>query len=313
MAGYAFPTTAYNARAVTPREYEDLMHPMAPDGLIGTPALPALVYADSSLLGVKVRANRAALLRGLRWESGITEVPLTVAPNNTAGTTRKDLIVLRLSRNPWTIGLAVVQGAAVTTPVTPSPTYGEDTSTGVWELPLAEVTVPYNDTLTDAGQCVPLAWYVGADGQILCTATPATTPPHLAGRRKYETDTGREFVSNGTDWRVVMDDATGVITAAGGISHSNAVLSRRNGQVTFALTVWRPNGPLNANTEYSLGNVPDGFRPLVKQPSTGVCPSAQSVLTYSVGVDGAIVVNPGATAIPTGRACVLAAMSWPRA
>ncbi|MFI2663286.1 hypothetical protein [Micromonospora carbonacea] len=264
MAGYAYPTTAHNSRAVTPREYEDLMHPMAPDGLIGSPALTPLVYADSTLLGVKVRASRAALLRGLRWDSGDTEVSLTVDANSTAGTTRKDLIVLRLSRNPWTIGLAVVKGSALATPTTPSPTYGEDTSTGVWELPLAEVTVPYNDTVTDAGQCIPLAWYVGSDGQLLCTST--TRPPHEPGRRIRELDTGRSYESNGTVWVLLLGDTGWIdLTAEAGWTGASTSIKLRakNGTVWCRWDTHRVGSTVAAGALSTAFLIPAEYRTTV--------------------------------------------------
>ncbi|GGM27236.1 hypothetical protein GCM10011608_10000 [Micromonospora sonchi] len=217
MAQYAYPTTAYNNRAVTPREYEDLMHPMAPDGLIGTPDLSDLVYADSSLLGVKIRATRAALIRGYRWESGETELTQTVDANTTSGTTRRDLIVLRLTRNPWTVAIAVIKGTPAASPTTPSPTYGTNTATGVWELPLAVVTVPFNTATVGAGQCVQIAWYVGEDGQMV-SPTSSTLPPGNPGRRVYENSTGVIRVHNGTAWRkyaIDLETCPGTITADG--------------------------------------------------------------------------------------------------
>ncbi|MFI7608821.1 hypothetical protein ACIBTV_27425 [Micromonospora sp. NPDC049366] len=267
MADYAYPTVAHNARVVTPREYEDLTSPQAADGLIGSPSLPALVYADSSLLGVKIRANRAALIRGLRWESGDTERSLPVDPNTTPGTTRKDLVVLRQSRNPWNATPVVIKGApAASNPVTPSPTYGEDTSTGVWDLPLAEVTIPYNDAVTDAAQCVPRAWYVGKDGQIICTSS--TRPPHEPGRRWFETDTGREILSTGSDLIVVGDDSGNlalplVNTAGAALGWSAALnnLRRRNGWVYLQLSPQRTGGNVPANTYVDLGTLPPAFRP----------------------------------------------------
>ncbi|MFG1846780.1 hypothetical protein [Micromonospora carbonacea] len=223
-----------------------------------------LVYADSTLLGVKVRASRSALLRGLRWDSGDTEVSLTVDANTTPGTTRKDLIVLRLSRNPWTIGLAVVKGSALATPTTPSPTYGEDTSTGVWELPLAEVTVPYNDTATDAGQCVPLAWYVGSDGQINCTSS--TRPPHELGRKIRELDTGRSYESNGTTWVLLLADTGWLdLTAEAGWTGASTSIKIRakNGTVWCRWDTHRVGSTVAAGALSTAFLVPAEYRTTV--------------------------------------------------
>lgn len=309
MAGYAFPTTAYNSRAVSPKEYEDLVSAYTPDGVVGPPSLPALVYADSTLLGVKVRANRAALIRGLRWESGSTEVTITISPNNASGTTRIDLVVLRLSRNPWTVSLAVVQGVAAATPTAPSPTYGEDTSTGVWELPLFEVTVPYNDTVTDPAQVRQVHWWVGRDGQIQCL--PGVRPPHEPGRMVVEYPSGAVWVSTGTAWLRAVEDAAGLVTPVSGINFPNRVLYRRNGWVTLGVTIWRPNAAFASGSVTRVGTVPDGFRPLTSWPFVGVVPSTGQVFTGSVETDGQVLFNPGAQSILADRYCWVATVTWP--
>ncbi|MGA3524176.1 hypothetical protein [Melissospora conviva] len=200
--GYAYPTTAHNDRAVTPREYEELVHPYTPDGLIGHPSDEPLVYADSTIMGVQVRAGRSALIRGLRWvsETGDT-VPLD--RNTTSGSTRIDLIVLRMTRNPWNAGLAVIKGVPSPSPLVPSPTFGENTSTGVWELPVAEVTVPYNASTAATvgpGQVVNRAWYVGGNGQLLCTSETRPVAP-TEGTVVFETDTDLLRVWRGSAWR----------------------------------------------------------------------------------------------------------------
>lgn len=268
MAGYAYPTSAYNSRAVTPREYEDLVSAYTPDGIVGPYSLPSLVYGDGSMLGVKVRANRAVILRGLRWESGSTEVSVSVAANNSSGTVRKDLIVLRQSRNPWTVALAVVQGVAApaASATAPSPTYGEDTSTGVWELPLAEVTVPYNDTFTDAGQVRQVGWWLGRDGQIICAS--AVRPPHEVGRRIWEYDTGRSYISTGSSWIIAADDSgnfgLSFVDTGGnptGWSASLNNIRRRNGWVIVALSPMRTGAAIAADGTSTIGVLGEGFRP----------------------------------------------------
>lgn len=266
MAGYAYPTTAHNARAVTPEEYERLMYPAMPDGLAGIPSDPPLVYADGSGMTVRVRADRAGWLRGLRWESGPTELTISIAANGTAGTTRKDLIVLRMSRNPWDITVEKVQGVATATPVTPSATYGGDTSTGVWELPLAVVTVPAGDTAIEAVQVTPLAWYVGEDGQILCTDT--TRPPHHPGRSAFETNTGRRILSDGTKWTVTVDDSgISSITLEPGWTAALNRAQRRGGSVVLALNV-RKSTTMAADSSVKVGKLPAGFLPTFETPGS---------------------------------------------
>lgn len=307
MASDSYPRAGNNAGQVTELMYERLASPQAADGLIGSPSDPPLVFADSiGTRTVHVRANRRALLRGFQYDSGGLDVDIQL-PTNTSGTTRVDLIVLRLNRATWRVQETFVQG----TPGQGAPSPVQQVDSGLWDLPVAAVTVVNNAATLAANTVSSLAWYIGADGQYLCTA--ATSPPHERGRLKFETDTAREFVSTGTAWRLIADDASGLLVASGGISHSGPVLYRRNGTVMFALSFWRPNGPLEVGKEYSVGTVPAGFRPPTKFVSTGMCGSAQAVFAYAVGSDGAITASIGATAVPTNRTCVLAAMSWPSA
>ncbi|MEV2239533.1 hypothetical protein [Micromonospora sp. NPDC049891] len=254
MAGYAFPTTAWNSRALTPREYEDLSHTYTSDGIYGFPTDPALVYADSSLRGVKIRANRTVLLRGLRWHSGSTDESLSLDANTTAGTTRIDLIVLRMSRNPWEVAPAVVKGTATATPVAPSPTYGGNTATGVWEMPLAEVTIPYNDNLTDPAQVTMRGWHVGSDGQYRCTAE--TRPPHEAGRRIWEHPSGRALISTGAQW-ILAGAGTSVSTANATVTGwsigTDSIVTQAGNYVDVRLGSWtRTGGNIAAGSDVRL-------------------------------------------------------------
>lgn len=311
MASISYPRPGHNSGFVSSEEHERLVQASQSEGLFGQPSNPAPVFADGTGTRlVKIRAGQIAHVRGSVYESGATDIALPSLAPNTSGSRRIDLVVLRLDRSDYSVRETVITGMPAATPVAPTP-LAQTGTTGYFDLPLAEVRVDNGVTALAADTVTTRAWYLTADGEILCTIS--TSPPHDRGRRKWETDTARLLVSNGTAWRVVSDDASGAIVASSGISHSGVVLHRRNGMAAFALTAWRPNGPLNANTEYSLGNIPDGFRPKSRQSSIGICPSTQSVLTYSVGTDGAIVTNPGATAVPTNRACVLAAMSWPLA
>ncbi|MFI1194091.1 hypothetical protein ACH4T9_12650 [Micromonospora sp. NPDC020750] len=309
MAGYAFPTTAYNSRAVTPREYEDLMHPMGPDGLIGDPTLPPLVYADSSLLGVKIRADRAALMRGLRWESGDTEVSVPLDANTTPGTSRKDLVVLRMTRNPWNISPAVVKGVEVTTPTTPPPTYGTNTATGVWELPLAEVTVPYNDTVTDFAQCTPKAWYIGSDGQIRCTTD--TLPPHEAGRVIWLHPGNRYQVSNGTRWLTAVEDSgLTAVSLLSGYAAGENVVQRVNGICVLNVKVMRTNGTIPAGANTRVGQLPAGFIPTFPVQSAALWWSAAQVVGLRVDPDGYLyVVCPAGVSVGQNRT-VDGSLTW---
>lgn len=303
MASDSYPRPGFNSGAVTELLYERLAAPQSPDGLIGHPADSPLVYADG--LGtrlVRLRANRQALVRGFQYDSGPTDIDLQL-PTNTSGTTRTDLIVLRLTRATWRVQETFIQG----TPGqgAPAPLATE----AVFDLPVASVAVDHNAAGIAPNKVTNLAWYVGSDGQILCTSK--TRPPHQGGRRIFETDVARALLSVGTSWLVTAGEATGSIATFGGFSHSGQVLRRRGGMVTFALTAWKPSAGLAANTVYRCANVPDGFQPLDHMSTVGIVPSTGSVFTCSVGIDGAVLLNPGTQSIPAGRACVLSAMTYP--
>ena len=101
-------------------------------GLVGDPTQPAPVFADSTGMQVKFRANRLALLRGQMWSSGDSDVVKEVS-TNTSGATRVDLAVLRLDRSSWTVRAHIVEG----TPGGEEPAVAQDPGpTGEWDLVL---------------------------------------------------------------------------------------------------------------------------------------------------------------------------------
>lgn len=255
MASDSYPRPGFNGGIVTEANYERLASPQAGDGLIGSPSDPALAYADGiGTRTVKIRANRGALVRGFRFDSGSTDVAMTL-PANTSGSTRLDLIVLRLTRATWRVEETFIAGVAGSGTV---PTPVNDAS--FFDLPIASVTVANNATALGAGAVNPLAWYLGSDGQILCTAS--TRPPHERGRRIFETDSARALISNGVAWLPAADDSGPVsLTLASGWSSSVNVLHRVNGQVFLALSPQRTGAAVAAGATVTLGTLSAAFRP----------------------------------------------------
>ncbi len=171
MAESSFPTPS-NGRAITEAQYEKLMAAVQASGLVGTPALPALVYGDGSGRQVKIRANRAALLKGRYWESGTTETTIPIAANST-GAVRRDMLVLGLSRTSWNVSAYVKLGS------TTLPALTQDVgTTGTYEIPLAQVNVAPGATSLASGDVVPLAWYLST-APLVCTST--SRPPATVG------------------------------------------------------------------------------------------------------------------------------------
>lgn len=171
MADSSYPTPA-NGRLITEPQYERLMASLQSSGLVGSPSLPALAYADGSGMLVKIRGSRAAYVRGRYWDSGTTDFSIAI-PANSTGAVRSDLIVLGLNRTTWNV--TCYRKAGSTTP--PALTVDQG-PTGTYEIPIAQVNVPAAASSISSGHVVPLAWYLGAS-PIVCTAT--TLPPVTVG------------------------------------------------------------------------------------------------------------------------------------
>lgn len=239
MTSISYPSPAYNAGSVTDLEFERLTSPQSVDGVLGHPADQPMAYADGTgTRRVMVRANCRALLRGFMYDSGATDLPLTLAAN-TSGATRIDLIVLRLDRATWMVTEAVVQG----TPGAGVPTATRTTgAVGIYEVPIATVSVVNGASTLAAGTVTSVAWYVGDNGHIRCTAT--TRPPLEAGFTIWETDTGRQMIHDGSAWvRVTPETKTGVES----VSFSNMTSYSRS--VSFGVTFTAvPSVHTNINT-----------------------------------------------------------------
>lgn len=135
MAESSWPAAA--PTVVTEHDFERLMCGWFGSGLVGDGSEDLLVFADSTGMQVKIRAERYARVRGFVWHSGDSIVTVPIA-DNTSGSTRIDRIVLELDRSTWTVRVQVVQG----TPGSGEPSITQDEGdTGVWQLWVASVTV----------------------------------------------------------------------------------------------------------------------------------------------------------------------------
>jgi hypothetical protein len=152
-----------NSRVIDDSQYEKLGLSFGPRaGVVGDFTSPQLVYGDSSGMQVKIASDRYALVRGHEWWSGSTIVTKAIS-SNASGSTRTDLVVLRLSRTTWDVNVVVIAG----TPGAgaPSATQNEGT-TGSWDLPLATVTVTSGASSISAGNVTYVATHVGQDGNL---------------------------------------------------------------------------------------------------------------------------------------------------
>lgn len=187
------------SRTVTDTQYEQLVAAQYVDGLIGTPTDTSLVYADGSGRQVSIRANRLAQLRGHGWSSGTTDTVLPIGANS-SGSTRIDLVVLGLSRSTWAVTAYVKAGTAGSG--VPPALQTDTGTTGIYEMPLAEVTVGTGVSTITADKVKTRHWYARPDGA--ASAGVDTRPPApLPGARLWEVDTA--YVWSGTLWERVSN------------------------------------------------------------------------------------------------------------
>ncbi|QLQ37998.1 hypothetical protein [Micromonospora robiginosa] len=291
--------SSYPNPGVTQLQHERLLGRALPSGLIGDPADQPLIYADGSgTREIRIRVSRQAVVDGYGWQNDAAVVTKTVAANS-SGSTRVDLVVLRLNRADWTCTVQIVQGtpgagapAATRTPAS--------AGSGVYEIELATVTVA-NGATTFAGSAVTeRAWYLGEDGQILCKSS--TRPPHQKGRTAFETDTGRWILSDGTTWRNAVDDSGIVaVTMVSGFSATENSLQRRGGVCVLNLKVQRTTGAIPAGATTRVANVPAGFEPTFPVQSTALYWSGGAPAALRVTSAGIYVVTAAGIAINEDR------------
>lgn len=315
MTQVYYPNPFHNGGAVTEVEYEKFATGYIIDGIYSTSTVPPsdapLVYADSSGRQVKFRANTPTFVRGGIWSSD-TDVTVSVAANS-SGSTRIDLATLRLDRSASTDPVCaphVITG----TPGSgaPSPTQNAAGS-GVWDLPLAEVTVRSGVTLINLADVKPLGWYVG-EPTYLCTSK--TRPPHKFGRRIKESDTGKEYVSTGSAWTAVFDDSGWVsvpVNASNGWSSSGRSQVRRiNGVVYLQFEANRSGPDLGPSTDSHMGTIPSGFLITgTALPALGHYGSSSLLARCEIDSLGQITIRQYAGTFKTSDDLTLHPISWP--
>jgi hypothetical protein len=176
----------------TEAEYSEGFSRMQLTGVDGAPADNALrVFADSTGMQVKVPAG-FAIVRGHFYQN-TEEVLLELAPSGTAP--RRDLVILRLDASVDAIVLAVVQGTPSVTPTDPNLT---QIPGGLWEEPIARVTVAASSSTVGASDVQDLRRFLGTQFGRWRTSTRPTNP--LTGTAGFNTTTGVPELWNGTAW-----------------------------------------------------------------------------------------------------------------
>jgi hypothetical protein len=197
-------------------QYEKLSISFGPRAaVVGDYTSPQLVYGDSSGMQVKVAADRYALVRGHEWWSGSTIFTKAIA-SNSSGSTRTDLVVLRLSRTTWDVTTVVITG----TPGGGAPSPTQDLSTtGSFDLPLATVTVASGASSISAANVTYVATHVGTDGNLRIPSLSGLSyvPNPYAGLTVSMDPTGQQVRKNASGWEFSVGPRTTVtptLTAA---------------------------------------------------------------------------------------------------
>lgn len=306
MAQSSWPSPTHNSRSVTDAEYGHLA-PWASDGVFQSAS--DVVYANSSGLQVFVRADKRGIVQNHAWYSGSTDTALTLAANS-SGSTRTDTVVLRLDRSTWDVRAAVRQG----TPGAGAPTLQRDTGdTGLWEIPLADVTVA-NGAGSVASSAVysrPLLQSAAVRACNLITDVQAVLAP---GDIVYEASTGRWIGWTAAGGTLLVEDTgysnlaiTGYWTAG---SFTPQVL-RRNGWAYLRGSINRKTATLQStDTNSPIGTIPAAYRPVGTHNWASVTSAMGHVRLQVDYATGALAIVDLSSDITVGRVVYLDT-SWP--
>lgn len=188
MAQTSWP---FEAVDTTETQYSRLLRHIG-QGVIGAPGdNNLLVFGDSSGMNVKVKVVNSlsqAVVRGHMYQSTAQET-LTIQASE--ANPRIDTVVLTLDPSINSIVLAVVKGTASATPVAPTLT---QTDSAVYQLRLANVSVPASATTISAGNVTDLRTFLGT------VWTTAARPTVTAGTIGLNVTSGKVEYYDGGQW-----------------------------------------------------------------------------------------------------------------
>lgn len=305
MAELSYPSAG--GGSVTDAVYENLVGSYVPSGLVGTGDLPQLVYGDSTGRQVKVRANRAAIVRGFRWETDGAGIVRAIDAN-TSGSTRIDLAVLRLNRADWTVTFQVVKGTPAAAPVAPTPTQSSG-PTGVYEIPLANITVPNGATALGGTQVVDRGVYIS---EFTYSGQRGAPPlPAMNGRIYHAVDVGRTYARIGSSYQIFAESgALTKLTTQASWSTSNVYARRWNGWVYFQAIITRTGNDLPSDTEASLFVLPAVYRPMHDIAAIGYA-GGTAMRFYIDGSTGVVTLQDYTVPFRKGASLTIHPIVWP--
>jgi hypothetical protein len=184
--------TAYpfDGQTTTEDQYTRFLAEVIDSGVVdGIGGAALAVSADASGMTVTL-APGTAIVRGHVANS---DAPHTVTIAGAAALPRIDRIVLRLDSAANAIAPAVIKGE----PGGPAPVLTQ-TKTGIFELPLAQVTVPADAVAIAAGDVADDRRFTSGRVGVWTTATRPTAPRRA--RLGFNTDAERWEHWNGTEW-----------------------------------------------------------------------------------------------------------------
>jgi len=309
VAEVSWPAASYNSGAVTEAEYEKLAARFADDGVYWLPAGAAAVTPGAGLQ-VLVRANLLATVRGFAYDSGPDGVALSI-DSNSSGSTRIDRVVLRLDRSTWEVRSAVSKG----TPGAGAPVLVRDLwDIGVYEIPLATVTVPSGASSITSGNIAVAPLWVPSRSRVHLTSS--RDPGPFPGQINYAVDLDAYERWNGSAWKTVIEDTGWVSLTPNGPngnawSNNNISRIRRvNGRchLRFSIQRWANSGLGTDDADGSAPfTLPAEFRPTADE--WGPAFHSRSPVMVRVETSGNVRLYPLVNDIPAGRT-VQGSVSW---
>jgi hypothetical protein len=310
MAEDSYPSSARAAGVLTDAEYEALAALYVPSGIFGLPTDPYPVYtAGDANRGVRFRAGSVGLVRGARYATGGVDVIVQAAANS-SGSNRLDLAVWECDHDSDNeVRAAIKTGSSATVPPTPTQ---QAPGAGVWQFPVAVITVPTGATTLAADKTAKCGWWLAPPP--LLTSTTSQRPPNVAGQGIFEFESASRLVGNGAgNWVGTIADSgwvnctMGPGMTAGGLG---CKARRINGVAYGVIMAQRTGGALGNGQDVKLCQLPAGFEPNTKQQCGGYLDGG-NIWEGEIRPDGSVWALYYNTAPPNGATFGAFSPTWP--
>lgn len=209
----------FEAQDVTETQFSYMFKELQDSGVVGVPGdTKFAVTTDGSGMDVQIAAG-FAFVRGHVVDSTSSETRTLAASE---ANPRIDRVVLRLDPTANTINIVVLKGTAATSPVAPALT---QTTTGIYDVPLARIAVPANAlNIVTADITDERLFTSGRVG----VWTTATRPPGVRGRFGFNFTTGGFEFWNGSAWTPAAVTDHGALTGLADDDHTQYLNNARH-------------------------------------------------------------------------------------